>query len=132
LTVYKFDGSLTKLWQIEVDAAPRSVDLFNGQILLGLKNGSLVELPWHAEGKGKPNVIMTSHCDGEVWGLDIVDIGDGELRMLTSADDNRILAYNPITHKALAEGKIGTASKKKEKAGFKGGASSMSSQPANC
>jgi hypothetical protein len=37
---------------------------------------------------------MTSHCDGEVWGLDVVTLDDGSLRILTSADDNRILAYN--------------------------------------
>jgi len=30
LTVYKFDGALTKLWSVGVDAAPRSVDLFKG------------------------------------------------------------------------------------------------------
>ena len=133
LTVYKFDGNLTKLWAVDVDAAPRSCDLFNGQILLGLKNGSLVEIPWNAEGKGKPNVVMTSHCDGEVWGMDIVDLGGGELRMLTSADDNRILAYNPKTKQALAEGQVGDKSKaKKEKKGYRGGASSMSSEPPNC
>ena len=28
LTVYKFDGKLSKLWNVTVDAAPRSVDLF--------------------------------------------------------------------------------------------------------
>jgi len=133
LTVYKFDGNLTKLWAVDVDAAPRSCDLFNGQILLGLKNGSLVEIPWNAEGKGRPNVVMTSHCDGEVWGLDIIDLGGGELRMLTSADDNRILAYNPKTKQALAEGMVGDKSKaKKEKKGYRGGASSMSSEPPNC
>lgn len=30
LTIYKFDGALSKLWTCAVDAAPRSVDLFNG------------------------------------------------------------------------------------------------------
>ena len=73
---------------------------------MGLKNGSLVEMPWTADGKGKPNVIMTSHCDGEVWGLDFVDIGDGDYRIITSADDNRILAYDVKKHKALAEGTV--------------------------
>lgn len=132
MTVYKFDGNLEKLWTVEVDAAPRSCDLFNGQILLGLKNGSLVEIPWSVDGKGRPNVIMTSHCDGEVWGLDCIDLGGGELRMITSADDNRILAYDPKRHLALAEGRIGVPSGKKPKGGYKGGASSMSSQPPNC
>ena len=79
---------------------------------MGLKNGSLVELPWTADGKGVPNVVMTSHCDGEVWGLDIVDIdGKGSLRIITSADDNRILTYDATTHKALAEGKVFEAKK---------------------
>ena len=35
LTVYKFTGKLEKMWSIAVDAAPRSVDLFQGTILLG-------------------------------------------------------------------------------------------------
>lgn len=134
LTVYKVDGGLTKLWgPVQCDAAPRSIDLFNGQILLALKNGSVCELPWSADGTAKPNVVMTSHCDGEVWGLDVVTIGKGEYRALTSCDDNRILSYNAITHQALAEGIVHALpdKPKKEKAGFKGGASSMSSLPAS-
>jgi hypothetical protein len=74
-------------------------------MLLGLKNGSIVELPFSADCKSKPNVVMTSHCDGEVWGLDVVDItGKGDLRMITSGDDNRVLAYDVKAHKSLAEG----------------------------
>lgn len=100
---------------------------------MGLKNGSIVEMPYTADGKGKPNIVMTSHCDGEVWGLDVVDIdGKGDLRIITSADDNRILAYKPKEYKALAEGKVAEPPKKKAKAGYKGGASSMSSQPSEC
>jgi len=107
--------------------------MFNGNILLGLKNGSICELPWSAAGTVKPNVVMTSHCDGEVWGLDIVTLADGSLRMLTSADDNRVLAYNPKTKVVLAEGIVNqpSAKKVKDKGGFKGGASSMSNLPAN-
>lgn len=121
------------MWQITVDAAPLSVDLFNGQFLLGLKNGTIMEMPFTAEGKKKTNIIMTSHCDGEVWGLDIVDLdGKGDLRVITSADDNRILAYKPMEHMALAEGKVSEPPKKKPKKGFKGGASSMSSEPSEC
>ena len=104
LTVYKFDGKLSKMWQVACDAAPRSVDLFNGNMLLGLKNGSVVELPWSADGSKKPNVVMTSHCDGECWGLDVIDLGGGDLRVITSGDDNRILAFNPKKKMALAEG----------------------------
>jgi WD40 repeat protein len=52
LTIFKFDNGLTKLWSIKVDSAPLSVDIFNGQLLLGLKNGSIVEMPYTADGKG--------------------------------------------------------------------------------
>lgn len=98
---------------------------------MGLKNGSIVEMAY--DGKGKQNVVMTSHCDGEVWGLDVIDIdGKGNLRIITSADDNRILAYNAVSKKALAEGKVADPPKKKAKAGYRGGASSMSSAPPNC
>lgn len=130
LTVFKFANGLQKMWSITVDAAPLSVDLFNGMMLLGCKNGSIIEMPFTMDGKGKPNVVMTSHCDGEVWGLDVVDLdGKGDLRVITSADDNRILAYKPKEHLPLAEGKVGDPPKKKAKGGYKGGASSMSSMP---
>lgn len=133
LTVYKFTGKLEKMWSISVDAAPRSVDLYQGVILLGLKNGSIAELEMTADGKAEPNVVMTSHCDGEVWAMDIVNFEDGSMRLLTAADDNRILAYDPVERKVLCEGKVsaGKTKKKKGKAkgGFKGGASTQSSQP---
>jgi len=83
---------------VAVGAAPRSVDLFNGQILLGLKNGSVCELPFTKDGKARLNVVMTSHCDGEVWGLDVINLGKKGRRILTSADDNRILAYDVKSH----------------------------------
>jgi len=71
---------------------------------------------------------MKSHCDGEVWGLDIAEI-DGKLKIITSADDNRVLIYDALEHKAICEGQVKEPpkKKKKKKAGFKGGASSMSS-----
>ena len=92
------------MWQIDVGAAPRSVDLLNGFILMGLKNGSIVEMPWSADGPKKISVVMTSHCDGEVWGLDLVEFDGGEMRLITSGDDNRVLTFDPKKHRALAEG----------------------------
>jgi len=130
LTAYKWDGALTKLWNVAVDAAPRSLDLWQGKILMGLKNGSLIVQPWSADGTAAQQVIMTSHCDGEEWGLDMVELAAGDIRLLTSGDDNRILSYNVAEHKALAEGIVMEPPKKKPKkpkGGFKGGASSMAS-----
>ena len=72
---------------------------------------------------------MTSHGDGEVWGLEIVNLPDGSIRVITSADDNRILCYDPKAHKALAEGLVAAPTGKKVKPGKvkRGGASTMSS-----
>ena len=100
---------------------------------MGLKNGSLVTMPFSQDGHAQATVIMTSHCDGEEWGLDVVELGPGDIRLMTSADDNRILSYNVGTHRALAEGKVMDAPKKpkKQKKGFRGGASSMASTPSD-
>lgn len=130
--------SKSPVWTLAVDSPPRSIDLFNGNVLMGYKNGSLTVMPYTKDGKATPQVIMTSHCDGEVWGLQVVDInGKGNLRAITSADDNRVLAYDIKKHKALAEGTVKAPEegkkkkKKKGKGGFKGGASSMSSSPSD-
>lgn len=150
LNCYTIDGkSLSKApaWTIKCDAAPRSLDVFSGNLLLGLANGSLSVLPLEKNGQGTPEVIMTSHCDGEVWGLTVVDLnGKGDLRAITSADDGRILTYDIKKHKALAEGDVkvqpaeedGGKKKKKKKKGKskskgkkKPGASSMSSCPSD-
>jgi hypothetical protein len=88
MTVYKFDGKLSKLWSVMCDAAPRSLDILNGTILMGLKNGSIVEMDFSQGDKAKPNTVMTSHCDGETWGLNVAEV-DGELKMITSGVGNR-------------------------------------------
>lgn len=115
---------------MKLDSAAQSIDLFNGNILLGLKNGSIVEMAWSADGKAKPKTVMISHCDGETWGLEVCPTEGGETRLITSGDDNRILAYNPKTFEALCEGQVNDKKAKKKK-GVRGGASSMSSMPAN-
>ena len=69
---------------------------------------------------------MKSHCDGECWGLEVIHLDNGEIRVLTSADDNRILAYNLKKRTRLAEGKVAVNPPKKKKS-TKRGASSMSS-----
>lgn len=117
LNCYGFSGSLDKkpMWTIDCDSPPRSIDMHNGTILMGYKNGSLTVAPFTKDGKGTPKVIMTSHCDGEVWGLNVVDIGKGDLRAITSADDNRVLTYNIKKHLSLAEGQVQEPPKKKKK-----------------
>ena len=104
LTVYKFTGKLEKLWNIATPAAPRSLDLFNGEILIGMKNGSIAALEFTEKATAEAQVIMTSHCDGEAWAIEVVDFEDGRRRLLTAADDGRILCYDPLERRVLNEG----------------------------
>jgi len=100
---------------------------------MGMKTGSIIEMPFTNNGKAKLNRVMTSHCDGEVWGLEVVELGKGQTRIITSADDNRLLAYDVKSKYALAEGRVDeVGKKKKDKGGYRGGASTMASTSANC
>lgn len=49
---------------------------------------------------------MQSHSEGETWGLEVIHLQGGEVRVLTAADDGRILAYNLKKRGNLAEGKV--------------------------
>jgi len=78
--------------------------LFNGRILLGLKTGQIVDMAYKADGKVKPKVVMRSHCDGETWGLEVLHVGGGNKILVTTGDDNNILAYDVKTKQALGFG----------------------------
>ena len=116
------------MWNIKCDTAPRSLDLFQSVILIGMKNGTISTLDMTDKAPGKPKPIMFSHCDGEAWAMDVVTF-DGQMRLFTTSDDNRILAFDPLKREVLCEGKVSEAAKKKKgkKGGFKGGASTQSS-----
>ena len=49
-----------------MDATPRAVDARPDRIIVGLRNGSIIEL----RGRNK-KTVMQSHSDGEVWGLEV-------------------------------------------------------------
>jgi WD40 repeat protein len=71
---------------------PRSLDMLNGNLLVGLRNGSIVEFKdvMNTENP-EENTIMKSHFEGEVWGLEIVPDSSN---VLTSGDDNQVNVYN--------------------------------------
>ena len=129
LTVYTFKGDLSKLWSYKLEGAPRSIDLFQGKLLLGMKSGQIMEMDYKANGKVKPNVIMRSHCDGEVWGLDLIKLGKGNMVAVTTADDNQILAYDVKTRQSLGFGQVKESDGKNSKKvkAKRGGASTMAS-----
>lgn len=66
-TISVFDSSLKKTSSIAVGAQVRAIDTHGGNILTGLRDGSIVEI----DGSGNKKTLMQSHSDGEVWGLSI-------------------------------------------------------------
>lgn len=51
---------------VEFNDLIRSIDVHNGNMLVGTRDGSI----WHGPCGSKGERVMTSHSDGEVWGLD--------------------------------------------------------------
>lgn len=51
---------------------PKAIDFFNGNILVGLRNGSILEFKdaMNAESPSE-NIVMQSHFEGEIWGLEV-------------------------------------------------------------
>ena len=88
-------------------------------MLAGLRNGDIWLRPLDG-GEGK--VIMSSHNDGEVWGL--CRHGD---KIVTSGDDNQVIVWDPIERMKVTSYVVA------EKAGEhkRGGASTLSSKPPN-
>jgi WD40 repeat protein len=93
VNVCKTDGS--KVHTFKVEAAPRSLDMINGTILIGLENGTIQTTPLK---QGETQDLIKSHEEGECWGLTPLP---GCLMYITSADDNKLLLYDIKTHKVI-------------------------------
>ena len=65
---------------------PKALDMFNGNLLVGLRNGSVAEFKNVLEGDSPvENTLIKSHFEGEIWGLELVPDSN---KVLTCADDN--------------------------------------------
>ena len=108
---------------------PRSLDLFNGNLLVGLRNGSIVEFK-NALSDETPTekVLMQSHFEGEVWGLSVVA---DQNKVVTSGDDNSILVFDYETKTMERKGKVSDHKPKNAAKVKQVTASSMSIYPAN-
>lgn len=78
----------------------RSIDYFNGRILIGLRNGSIYEINEATEEKKH---VMASHHEGEAWGLEVVP-EDGII--LTIGDDNKVMVFDYENKKFIRKGTI--------------------------
>jgi hypothetical protein len=64
---------------------------------------------------------MTSHSDGEVWGLSVPT----DDLVLTTGDDNQIMGWSPSKRKQIAAGVVNTVARALKRRG----ASSLTSFP---
>lgn len=91
--INKFDKDLTKLLTVDVPSIPRALDMLNGKILVGMRNGSIICI----SGSETAIEIMTSHDEGEVWGLEVLEDG----KILTTGDDNKLMLWNSKERKNM-------------------------------
>ena len=91
----------------------------NDSLLVGLRDGTI----WHRPcGGGDGTAIMSSHNDGEVWGL-----AEHGGKIITSGDDNQVIVWDPSKRMKECSHIVSNESKKAKR----GGASTMSKLPAS-
>lgn len=89
-------GEYTLEKSISLEASfPRALDYLNGNILVGLRNGSIYEINEETE---EQNLLMIGHHEGETWGLDVAETFEGS-SIFTIGDDNKIMEFNIETKK---------------------------------
>ena len=120
--VVVFDHELNQQSEVSLQSYAKSLDVdqATGNILAGLRDGTIVQIE-----ENTPKILMESHSDGEVWGL-AIDPNNGHI--VTTADDNKILSYDPKKRVCIARGTINQVAGHKPKTG---GASTLSSFPPN-
>jgi len=105
LSVFSYEqGEYQFLRQIALEQFhfASAIDLMDGKILVGHDNGKIQTV--NLDGTDK-KVINASHCDGESWGLEVIqDKGT----FLTCGDDNLIYEYDIKKKEMIKSGKIWT------------------------
>ncbi len=76
-------------------------------------------------GDSTAETLMSSHCEGELWGLEYI----GDMKCVTSADDNCVMTWDLTKRKRVALGCVNKKAGAKRKAGV--GASTLSTLPPN-
>jgi len=106
--------------------------MMGAKILVGLRTGQIQEIDTTANPL-KPSALMHSHHEGETWGLAIIP---GEMQFITSGDDNKVMKWDMNTKRCVVINKISAVpadgQPKKPARKIVGGASTLSSLPADC
>ena len=83
-------GSQEVTTTVNIGIAPRALDLWEGMLAVGTRDGAILE--FDTNNLGDPKVLMQGHDTGEAWGLDLS--GD---KFVTSGDDNKVMLWDPST-----------------------------------
>lgn len=129
-----WDVNVKQITSYEIPQYAKAIDVQGDLIIVGTRNGCIVEID-----KGKSNIVMNGHSDGEVWGLAICpNTGNVHFsslkyfikinKIVTTCDDNKIVLFDPIQRKTIKTGVVNTVAGLKKKIG---GASTESSFPPN-
>jgi WD40 repeat protein len=92
-TIAVYDTSYNKVTEYPTTNPARAVDIKDGNIVAGLRDGTIIEI----DQSGNQKTIMYSHSDGETWGLAL----DQSDVVVTCGDDNKIIAWDPNTRKSV-------------------------------
>ena len=106
---------------IDIPSYAKSLDFHHGKYLVATSCGKIIEV---GEGGASQNTIMQGHSAGETWGLGIGPEG----KVYTTADDNKVIQWDPATKKATNVGIVNETRGKKFRIG---GASTLSPLPPN-
>jgi WD40 repeat protein len=102
IVVYSAKGGeyiLEKTFELEGSHA-KSIDYFNGKILVGLRNGSIYEINESTEEK---KLLLASHHEGESWGLEVIP---EDKMIMTVGDDNKVMMFDYANRKFVKQGTI--------------------------
>ena len=106
LSVFSYDqGEYQFLRQIALEqfSSASALDILDGKILVGHDNGKIQTV--NVDGSNK-QLVMASHFDGEVWGLETLE---DQGTFLTCGDDNMIYEYSVKDKELKRQAKIWTA-----------------------
>jgi WD40 repeat protein len=108
--------------RLKVSAQPKALDQNgNGNFVVGLRDGSIVEFVNGTQ----PKLLMSSHSDGELWGLTVCSKTG---YIVSTADDNKIMVWDPQSRTCVNTGTINSVAGPKPKTM---GASTLSVFPPN-
>jgi hypothetical protein len=86
---------------------PRAIDVKDGNLVVGLRSGSIVECNLESE---EMKTVMQGHNDGEVWGL---DMANG--LVITTGDDNQVKTWDPNSRKCTGTAIVNSVERKARK-----------------